>query len=235
MKIIYEDSSIIVVDKPCGLIVNRSDTTSEITLQDQLDDLNYDFSSLDDEAGDFTDRSGIVHRLDKDTSGLLVIAKTSKDFAHLQKQFKDRVVKKEYLAVLMGNVADEYIEIEAPLGRNPSNPLKFAVTTLGKDAKTTISKICNFKKDEVEYSYVKVFPQTGRTHQIRVHTCAFSHPVAMDKIYCTRKQLETSARHFDRMMLHAHVLTFKHPSESREISFTSDLPVEFTMLPSMSE
>jgi 23S rRNA pseudouridine1911/1915/1917 synthase len=232
IKKVYEDEDILVLDKPCGLIVNRSNTTSEETLQDLLDD-EYSFNVKEDvdeisaDTDDFAGRSGIVHRLDKETSGVLVIAKNNEAFLNLTKQFKDRKSVKEYVAVLYGKVTNNIIEVDAPLARSPKNPMKLAVSEGGKEAFTRFEKLKEFEIEDVTYSLMKVNPKTGRTHQIRVHASAIGYPIAGDSIYCTRKVLELTLKHFGRMMLHACKLGFYHPKTGNFIEFTSSIPENF--------
>jgi 23S rRNA pseudouridine1911/1915/1917 synthase len=227
---IFEDDDILVLDKPSGLIVNRSITAKSGTLQDLLEkSYEFDVEEGEEETGDFTERSGIVHRLDKDTSGVLVVAKNKKSFDNLLSQFKERKAIKEYLAVLCGNVRDEVIEIDAPLKRNPKSPLKFAVVETGKEAFTRLERIKNINLNGKDYTLMKVLPKTGRTHQIRVHAAAMGYPVAGDSIYCSRILLESSLNQFGRLMLHAQKLGFYHPKTGNFIEFTSQTPAEFSL------
>ena len=226
---IYEDEDILVLDKPSGLVVNRSVTSKSETLQDILEkDYSFESSEVTDELlDDFSERSGIVHRLDKDTSGVLVVAKNKHSFIKLISQFKERKAVKEYLGVLCGKIDDEIIEIDAPLKRNPKSPLKFAVVEGGKDAFTRFEKVKDVNLDGKDYTLMKIFPKTGRTHQIRVHSAAMGHAIAGDSIYCSTVLLETSLNHFGRLMLHAEKLAFYHPKTGIFIEFVSQVPKEF--------
>lgn len=232
---IYEDEDIIVVNKPSGLVVNRSNTNFSRTLQDIIDE-EY-ISKLDKSTNDldkeFFDRSGIVHRLDKATSGVLLIAKTPEAFRFLQKEFKERNIYKEYVAVVHGRIENEEIEIDAPLGRSPNSPLKIAVISSGKRALTKIEKI---KEIEIEsasekliYTFLKVIPKTGRTHQIRIHLAAIGHPIAGDVIYCSKNLLVNDQKAFGRMMLHARYLGFTNPKTEKFQRFECPLPKEFLL------
>ncbi len=221
IKTIYEDSDILVVDKPSGLIVNRSDTAKRTTLQDILEE-KYGFSKK--YAGtDFGDRSGIVHRLDKDTSGLLIIAKTPESFEDLQRQFKLRQVEKEYTTIVLGEVKENNIEINAPLKRDPRRPLRFAISAGGREAVTLIEKqeIIEIKEAGLIFTKLLITPKTGRTHQIRVHLCAIKHPIASDPIYMTKREFEMSFQYFPRLMLHATKISFKHPVSKKTLCFES--------------
>ena len=235
IKKIYEDDDILVLDKPSGLVVNRSVTSKSETLQDILEkDYSFeldieDRDDLDEFNGDFTARSGIVHRLDKDTSGVMIVAKNKKAFDRMLLQFKERKAVKEYLAVLCGRIDDEIVEIDAPLKRNPKSPLKYAVVEGGKEAFTEFKKIKNVNLNEIDYTTMAVYPKTGRTHQIRVHASAMGHAIAGDSIYCSSILLETTLNQFGRLMLHAHKLAFYHPKTGNFIEFVSQIPPEFPL------
>jgi len=226
---IYEDEDILVLDKPSGLVVNRSVTSKSETLQDILEkEYSFESSEVSDELlDDFSERSGIVHRLDKDTSGVLVVAKNKHSFNKLISQFKERKAIKVYLGVLCGKIDDEIIEVDAPLKRNPKSPLKFAVVEGGKDAFTRFEKVKDANLDGKDYTLMKIFPKTGRTHQIRVHSAAMGHPIAGDSIYCSIVLLETSKNYFGRLMLHAEKLAFYHPKTDLFMEFVSQVPSEF--------
>lgn len=248
IKTIYEDDYILVLDKPYGIVVNRSKTSASNTVQDYLENnfdfiKNFDVDALrdsnaalditnpdfltDEDIEEFTSRSGISHRLDKDTSGVLLISKDAITFKKIKEQFKSRTVQKEYMAVVLGEVKDNKIEIDAPIKRNPSSPLKFAVVSDGKPALTLIDKVKVIQKDEFKFTILKVFPKTGRTHQIRVHLLAMNHPIVGDPIYLTKFNLEMSLRYFSRLMLHSSALTIEHPYLNKVVTYTSELPQEF--------
>jgi len=224
----FEDIDLLVLNKPSGLIVNRSGTALSDTLQDLLE-VEYKYNEGEDGGGEFVERSGIVHRLDKDTSGLLVVAKNEKAFKDLLSQFKERKAEKEYIAVLCGCLEGEIIEVDAPLKRSPKTPLKFAVVAGGREAFTRFEKQKCLNLDGDEFTLVKVFPKTGRTHQIRVHSLAINHPIAGDNIYCTNKLLEICKKHFSRLMLHSYKLGFFHPKTHKFIQFESKIPEEFSL------
>lgn len=222
---IYEDENILLLNKPSGVVVNRSNTYSERTLQDLIEEKYVDVSKFDDE--EFVSRSGLVHRLDKDTSGIILIAKNVDSFRFLQSQFKERNIYKEYVAVVHGKIEDEIVEIDASLARNPKNPLRIAVVSSGRNALTRVEREKVVEIENEIYTLVKVFPKTGRTHQIRVHLSAIGHPVVMDNIYCTKKLLEDGSVSFKRMMLHARFLGFMDPKSRKFKRFEAKLPVEF--------
>jgi len=232
---IYEDENILLLNKPSGLIVDRNNTSKEETLQDILD-REYRISNvevigeIDKEIyEDFKNRSGIVHRLDKGTSGIIVIAKNIESFVFLQKQFKERNVYKEYVALVHGRVEEEEMEINAPLARNPKVPLRYAVVSTGRPALTKIEKIKNVTRDGNDYTLLKVSPKTGRTHQIRVHLSAIGHPIVGDLLYCTKKLLEQDSNAFGRLMLHARVLGFSDPKTQKFQRFEIPLPNTFLL------
>lgn len=222
---IYENEDYVVINKPAGLVVNRSNTSTSETLQDILDD-EFDAYQATGES-DFAARSGIVHRLDKDTSGVLVVAKNEETFKNLQRQFKDRQTTKEYLAVVYGVIEDAIIDVDAPIKRNPNSPLKLAVVAGGKPSQTHIELIKTFKCGENDYSSVRVLPRTGRTHQIRVHLAALNHPIVGDTVYAPRNMLASSENDFGRLMLHAHMLGFSDPTGSKAVEYTAPIPSEF--------
>ncbi|MBD3366460.1 RluA family pseudouridine synthase [candidate division WWE3 bacterium] len=238
IKIIHEDEALLVLDKPSGLIVNRSNTTKDKTLQDFLEDYLELFSP--DEASDnseasnnsseeptpqqiFTRRSGLAHRLDKGTSGIILVAKDPETLRYLMSQFKTRKVKKEYIALTHGKLKDPLIEVNAPIARNPKNRFKFAVVEGGKSAKTTF-RLLNFKE---KYSLVQAQPKTGRTHQIRVHLSALNHPVVGDKTYAPKSSYQEDKAQFGRLMLHAKQIEIYHPLSRKKVTYATQVPTEF--------
>lgn len=254
-EIIFEDSEIIVFNKPSGMVVNKSDTFSGITLQDIVQerlhitnntqesagesdneaDIESDVSDNDEATpyeSEFESRSGIVHRIDKDTSGVIIVAKNKNAFTNLQKQFKTRVVEKEYRAISIGKALDMKMEIDAPIGRNPHNRQMLAVVAGGRESQTYVEVLRTINvlvgESGVEFTEFLVKPHTGRTHQIRVHLAAANYPIAADPIYCTRKQYELSVNVFPRLMLHAYKIKFNHPVTGESLEFEAPLPEEFT-------
>ena len=228
MITIFEDNEILVLDKPSGVVVNRSNTYAGQTVQDFVED-QIDFTESDEDS-EFKSRSGVVHRLDKDTSGILLVAKNPDSFVKIQKQFKERTVKKQYHAIVNGKSPTGKFEIDAPIGRNPKDRLSMAAVMGGKEARTDFDFVKHFQVNSSEgtwFSYVMAFPYTGRTHQIRVHLAALNLPIVGDPIYCTRAKLEASSNAFNRMMLHALSIQFTHPQTEERVTFEASLPEEF--------
>jgi 23S rRNA pseudouridine1911/1915/1917 synthase len=215
-KIIFEDESLLVIDKPAGVVVNRSETTREKTIQDWLKE----YLSIKGEG--IGGRAGIVHRLDKETSGLLLIAKTEKAFKNLQKQFKERKVEKRYLALVHGQVKPSKGTVEVPLSRSPYNRKKFGVFLGGRPARTDY----RVKKEYPDLTLLELTPKTGRTHQIRVHLKYIGHPVVADEKYAGRKTARADRQWCPRQFLHASFLRFHHPETKKVIAFNSPLPEE---------
>jgi 23S rRNA pseudouridine1911/1915/1917 synthase len=209
LDIIYEDNDLLVIDKPAGLTIHPAPGHYSHTLVNAI--LSY-LPNLPD-TGDSL-RPGIVHRLDKDTSGVIVVAKNSVTQANMISQFKAHAVVKAYLVLVKGHLAPENGLIEAPIGRDPSNRKRMAVVTEGKEARTQYKVI----KYIGNHTLLEVRPETGRTHQIRVHLLAIGYPVVGDTTYGVR------SAHVSRQFIHASHLGFNLPSTGEYVEFTSDLP-----------
>ncbi|AGG08328.1 pseudouridine synthase [Dehalococcoides mccartyi] len=209
LEIIFQDKDLLLINKPPGLTVHPAPGHPDHTLVNGV-------LALEPEMEDFDDplRPGIVHRLDKDTSGLLLVAKNRQALANLSAQFKERTVRKYYLALVKGELRPAEGFIEAPLGRDPQNRQKIAVVSDGRHARTGY-KVLRYIQG---YSLLEVKLETGRTHQIRVHFAAIGHPVAGDAVY---GQKESWVK---RQFLHAHRLSFALPSNGQVVEFTSPLP-----------
>ena len=212
-KIVFEDKIFLVIEKPPGLVVNRAITVKNATLQDWLETRPSRSVNLV--------RSGIVHRLDKETSGLMVIAKTKAAFENLQRQFKERKVKKKYLALVYGKLQPQQGEICLPLARTKKDREKFGVVIGGRKARTKYK----IKKYYKGFSFVEVELLTGRTHQIRVHLSFLGHPIVADEKY-GGKRAKKDRQSCPRMFLHASQLGFYHPQTNKWQSFTSSLPFD---------
>lgn len=225
LNIIFEDSNILVIDKPSGITVNKSNTQKDTTIQDMLME---HFECEGDPGSEFVRRYGIVHRLDKDTSGVLIVSKTQPAFENLQLQFKNRNTHKVYNAVVLGALKDTRVEIDAPIKRDPRNRTKMCIMPNGRESLTRVEVQNIGSVEDVECSFLKVLPVTGRTHQIRVHMSAIGAPVLHDEIYMTRYQLNMSKTVVDRLMLHALSLEITHPISGKKEVFSSKLPDIFT-------
>ncbi|HXK52516.1 RluA family pseudouridine synthase [Candidatus Nomurabacteria bacterium] len=224
-RIIFEDDLILVLDKPAGVVVNISQTSPESTVQNFVAEY-LNLHPYKDREDDFYQRCGIVHRLDKATSGVLVVAKTPDSFVDIQSLFKDRKIQKVYVAIVHGKIEDAKIIIDAPLSRDPKRRTKFAVVKGGKESSTDISVIKNFALRGEELTEVEVKPLTGRTHQIRVHLAAINSPIVGDVLYSTRKKLIWSQEcGINRMLLHAKALTIPGYGE-----FQASVPSDFNLI-----
>lgn len=218
-KIIFEDTSLMILEKPSGWIVNEAETTKgQKVLQTWLRKKDYPL------ANDREFRSGIVHRLDKETSGILIVAKTEEAFKNLQKQFKDRKIKKSYQLLAHGKVGIKKGHIKAPVGRLPWNRRRFGVLPGGRSAETDYEVIGYYKKDDEEFSLVNAFPKTGRTHQIRIHLKYLGNAVVSDEFYAGRKTARKDRTWCRRLFLHAASISFKHPKRNKVVKFESSLP-----------
>lgn len=213
LDIIYEDTDVIVVNKPQGMVVHPSAGHPDHTL---VNGLLYHTRDLADSPEGF--RPGIVHRIDKDTSGLLMIAKNDKARESLEKQLAEKINKREYLAIVHGNFDVKNGVINAPIGRNPVNRKQMAVNPKGKSAVTHFTVLEQFKN----YSLVKCVLETGRTHQIRVHMKYIGHPLAGDPLYGPKKTLSGHGQ-----FLHAETLGFYQPSTNEWLEFSAPLPTIF--------
>jgi len=210
LNIIYEDDDLLVIDKPAGLTVHPAPGHPSHTLVNAL--LSH-FPHLADISDSL--RPGIVHRLDKDTSGVMLVAKNSVAQANLVEQFKARSVAKAYLVLVKGHLTPEDGAIEAPIGRDPSNRKRMAVVADGREARTEYRVV----KYIGDYTLLEVRPETGRTHQIRVHLSAIGFPVVGDKVYGVK------SAYLSRQFIHASRLGFKLPSSGEYVEFKSELPL----------
>lgn len=225
-QIIFEDEFLIVLVKPSGMIVNRAETAKENTLQDWLEEYfksKNNHEVLGKDGLGIGGRAGIVHRLDKETSGVLLVAKTYFIFENLQLQFKERKVLKKYLALAHGKVVGKEGTIEADIARNPQNRRKWGVFLSGRDAKTQFKLKGYYKGEKELFSFLEVSPKTGRTHQIRVHLKHIGHPVVADTVYAGSKRARNDRRWCPRLFLHAFSIFFTHPQSGKNLEFKTDL------------
>jgi 23S rRNA pseudouridine1911/1915/1917 synthase len=212
LDIIYEDDCLIVVNKPSGLVVHPAPGHPSETLVNGL--LNHCPLS-----GGAPTRPGIVHRLDKETSGVLVVAKSDRAYGNLVEQFKRGEVAKEYLALVHGLIEEDEGLIDAPIGRDPKNRKRMRVGE-GKEAVTEFRVLERFK----DKTLLLVVPKTGRTHQIRVHLRYIGHPILGDQTYGLRKDRNKKR---GRFMLHAYKISLWHPRTGKRITFKAPIPKGF--------
>jgi len=225
LTIVHRDDQLLVIDKPADLVVHPAAGNWEGTLQNALLHLDPGLAILP--------RSGIVHRLDKDTSGLLVVARTPAAHKRLVEALQAREIKREYRAVVSGVVVAGGT-VEAPIGRHPTARTRMAVTTAGKPAVTHFRVLERFRA----HSYLRVNLETGRTHQIRVHLAHLRHPIVGDPVYGGRPRLPArpsgalvaALRGFGRQALHAHRLGLAHPATGEWVEWESPLPADLQAL-----
>ncbi len=208
LPIIYLDDNVVVVDKPAGVLTHaKGELNEEFTVAD--------FFRRYTEVGLETNRPGIIHRLDRDTSGVIIGARNQATATLLQKQFAQRKTKKTYIAIVDGQPEPAHAKIDLPIGRNPAHPSQFKVDSKGKSARTTYEVI----ETDGANSLIKLQPETGRTHQLRVHMAYVGTPITGDKVY---------GRESGRMYLHAHQLEITIPEGDRRV-FSSDVPTDFSL------
>jgi 23S rRNA pseudouridine1911/1915/1917 synthase len=230
LTILYEDPSIIVIDKPPGMVVHPAYGNPSGTLVNAL------LYHCEDLAGiNGVLRPGIVHRLDKDTSGVMVVAKDDGAFHDLIKQFKNRTVKKVYSAIVYGRMSQDEGLIDSAVGRHPTERKRMSTRTKrGREAITRWKKLEEFDG----CTLLEIFPQTGRTHQIRVHLSSVGHPVLGDPLYGRKGKLgaihdpvlNECARRMNRQALHAQRLEFTHPRTGERVQFVSPIPQDMKEL-----
>jgi len=215
LDILYQDADIVIVNKPCGLVVHPAAGNEDGTL---VNALMYHVRDLSGIGGEM--RPGIVHRLDKDTSGLILVAKNDKAHAALSEQFKARSMEKHYRAVAFGGFKEESGLIDAPIARHPVDRKKMAIVQDGKPSQTEWKVIEQLKGA----TYLDVHLLTGRTHQIRVHMHSIGHPLLGDAIYAPNLKHPV---HIPRLMLHAYSLAFTHPRTRERMTVFAPLPELF--------
>ena len=225
IDVVYEDDTLVVLNKPAGLVIHPAAGTPSGTLANAL---AFHFQQLPGGV-----RPGIVHRLDRDTSGLLVVAKTEAALEHLSDQFRDRTVFKSYVALVHGRVLSNSGKIDQPLARDPSNRTRMAVVRGGRNALSLYRVRRTFQR----FTLLDVELKTGRTHQIRVHLAWLKHPVVGDETYGGGRdntiqdpQLRARIRNLKRHFLHAEKLAFTHPVTKEVVKFESPLPAELSGL-----
>jgi 23S rRNA pseudouridine1911/1915/1917 synthase len=225
LRLAYEDADVLVIDKPAGMVVHPGAGNPRHTLQNALLGLDPSLAALP--------RAGLIHRLDKDTSGLLVVARTAEAQTSLARQLMARTMSRNYLAVCVGVMTGGGM-IDAPIGRNRSDRLRMAVRESGRPAVTHYRIIERFRA----HSYLSVQLETGRTHQIRLHLSHLKYPIVGDPVYGGRfaqpkgagEELVSTLRAFKRQALHAAQLGFDHPRTGKRVGLVSRVPEDFHKL-----
>ena len=243
----YEDSEVLVIDKPAGMVVNRAQSVRGETVQDWVERYlklaGPAAGSSRPTSDDFGGRSGVVHRLDKETSGAIIIAKTLGAFVELQRQFGDREVEKKYIALVHGKVVPEEGIINAPVGRLPWHRERFGVLAGGREAVTNY-KVLRYLESSTSgnqdvkssasrsshFSLLELYPQTGRTHQIRVHLKSINHPIVADTFYAGRKTARNDRKWCPRLFLHASEISLIHPESGDKVGVVSELPNDLKLV-----
>jgi 23S rRNA pseudouridine1911/1915/1917 synthase len=231
-KIIFEDDSLFVVEKPSGWITNDADTTTNQPVLQTWARENFDYPLK----GNREMRDGIVHRLDKETSGIVVIAKTESAFTRLQAEFKNREVTKTYIALLHGRVQRDETRVKrgdkdgfdgtisVTVGRLPWHRSRFGILSGGRESTTGYKVMEFFPGNNAGHSLVEFYPKTGRTHQLRIHSRHIGHAIVSDEFYAGRKTARNDRKWCPRLFLHATSIKFLHPVTGKEVEYKSDLP-----------
>ena len=231
INVVYEDSEVLVINKPAGLVVHGDGRTEETTLADwlvaQYPDIKEVGESWANQKGEAIMRHGIVHRLDRETSGVMVIAKTQESFVSLKEQFQKHLVQKTYHAFVYDTLKDDEGEIERPIGKSKNDFRKWSAQPgsrgVKREAYTAWERRGVAIDNEKKYSLVVLRPTTGRTHQLRVHLKAIHHPIVCDQLYAPNREC---ALGFSRLALHAHTLAFT-TAEGKEMVCEAPFPKDF--------
>lgn len=227
IKIIYEDENVLAINKPAGLVIHADGKTEEETLVDWIKENCPEIKGVGEPMelsdGRIIDRPGIVHRLDRMTSGILLIAKTQESFENLKEQFKNREIQKSYRAFVYGKVKKDEDIIDRPIGRSPSDFRRWSAQRGARGKmREAITEYKVLERGE-KYSFIEVNPKTGRTHQIRVHFKAINYPIMCDPLYAPKGE---HALGLDRLALHAYSLEFSLLNGER-LKLEAELPEEF--------
>ena len=227
ISILYEDDTVLVINKPAGMLVHSDGRSEEQTVSDWVIETYPDIQSVGEPqtvaTGEMVVRPGIVHRLDKDTSGVLVVCKTEESFVHMKNLFQTRQVRKIYKAFVYDNIKETEGVIDAPIGRSSKDFRQYSSESNARgelrEAETAWTKIVSTKR----VAFVEVMPRTGRTHQIRVHMKHIGHPVVADPLYAPNREKLLG---FERLALHAHQISFKTVA-GLAIDVTAPYPADF--------
>ena len=230
ITILYEDDSTLVIYKPSGIMVHGDGFHKETAVADWFIEQYPDAQGVGEEvttdSGEPIERSGVVHRLDRETSGVLMLAKTQEAYEHLKRQFHDRLVRKEYRAFVYGTMKEKWGSIDRPIGRSAKN---HRMRSAQRGAKGTLRDALTDWEligQSETHAYLKLFPKTGRTHQIRVHLKAIGRPVVGDTMYAPEQNLADTTITMGRLALHAYALDIELPNGERQ-HYIAPLPPEF--------
>jgi 23S rRNA pseudouridine1911/1915/1917 synthase len=234
IDILFENDDVVVINKPEGIMVHPDGHSPDPTVVDwfleKYPDAKGVGESQQSQKGEDLERSGIVHRLDRETSGVLILAKNQEAYEHLKTQFHDRHVKKEYRAFVHGPIREKWGVIDRPIGRSASDFRKRSAQRGAKgmmrEAETQWECIGQGRYENEDFSYLKLMPKTGRTHQIRVHLRAIERPVVGDSLYSSHKIEQSNNLALERMALHAHILEIELPHGETE-RFIAPVPQVF--------
>ncbi|PIR38761.1 MAG: RNA pseudouridine synthase [Candidatus Zambryskibacteria bacterium CG10_big_fil_rev_8_21_14_0_10_42_12] len=227
ISVLYEDDDVLVLDKPAGLLVHGDGRSVEETLVDWIHEQYPDIQDVGEDArvatGEIVKRPGIVHRIDRDTSGVIIVCKTAESFAHMKRQFQTRQVEKHYKAFVYDNIKEDEGVIDKPIGRSPKDFRQWSSENNARgelrEAETRWKKIISTKT----CAFLEVIPKTGRTHQIRVHLKYIEHPIVADPLYAPQR---AKLLGFERLALHAHQISFETVS-GKKVSVEAPYPRDF--------
>jgi len=234
-EILFETDDVVVINKPYGLLVHADGKSSDATVVDwflqRYPDAQGVGEPATDREGNSLERSGVVHRLDRDTSGVMILVKTAAAYAHIKQQFQDRLVHKEYRALVYGLINDRWGTINRPIGRSAKDHRRRSAERGAKgqlrEAITEFERIVQGEYSGEPFAYVKLFPKTGRTHQLRAHLRAVDRPIVGDALYAEHLLERSNHLNLNRMALHAHVLELTLPDGDKQ-RFVAPLPVVLT-------
>jgi len=220
--VLHEDDSLLLLNKPAGWVTTSAGTTGRSPVVQEWLSKTYTYPL----SQDFERRSGLVHRLDKETSGILVVGKTQEAYEFLQSQFADRTIQKTYTALAHGLFKVKKGVVKAEVGRLPWNRERFGIVPGGRHSETSFEIVKEYLHGKDVVSLVSLAPKTGRTHQIRIHLKFLGHPIVSDIFYAGRKTSRRDLEWCSRMFLHSSGITFTHPLTKKIMAQTADLPGE---------